>query len=496
MSDNTNIQLWLKIRKMNNVERASPAYCIASYTKLTDQVVAVGSDAETGMICKFSKVMGEDTTQEEAFNSVKQLVMKAVDGARCSIICYGSTGSGKTHTLSGAEWKKNGIIQQSISCARLMAIKKGLTNFKASCFMVQIYKSYIVDLLRGADDPILALQLEQLNGSASIRNVRHHEPERFLEAGGDKRLIAILNAGLDNRLMRDTVANQASSRSHLLFAVTFTHTRKDRSTVEGKIMFVDLAGSERLAMLGYTLYLYEEAIFINESLSVLGRIIWRLSRGDQPEKINYNGNILTSLLRDTLGGKAFTTMLVCIGPSIMDIEATRDTFRFAQSTGKIKARQDYIKASQAAPLGSRATGIVTKHKMMAQNNPDDSITGSVSVPDLSVLSHLRVEELPNLKPDKVYVGIESHSFGMSMNDGRKKCTHELALEEHKLPKEIRSIDAFFRRDERYFHSIVFHGDTKVEIRLSNHVRDSDSFRNDIMNPSHKSREEKFIVPKG
>ena len=142
-------------------------------------------------------------------------------------------------------------------------------------------------------------------------------------------MIAILNKGLDNRLMRTTDANQASSRSHLLFAINLTFTGSDGSKSTGKMMFVDLAGSERLAMLGYTLYLYEEAIFINESLAILGRIIWRLSKGQRVQDIDYDCNILTSLLRDTLGGAAKSTVFVCIGPSIMDIEATRDTLRFA-----------------------------------------------------------------------------------------------------------------------------------------------------------------------
>lgn len=174
MEDNTNIQLWLKIRLMNNVERASPAHCVKSYTILTPQVISIGDDAETGQICKFARIMGEETTQEEAFDSVKNLVSMALGGGKCSIICYGSTGSGKTHTLSGAEWKKSGVIQQSMTCARQTANNSGLKNFKVSCFMVQIYKSYIVDLLRGDDDPILALRLEfDRDGSASIRNVHH-----------------------------------------------------------------------------------------------------------------------------------------------------------------------------------------------------------------------------------------------------------------------------------------------------------------------------------
>ena len=305
MTDDTNIKLWLKVRQMNFVERASLAHRIRGYTMLTPQVVSIGHDSETGLICKFSKVMGEDTSQQQAFDSVKHLVNQTLLGSRASLICYGSTGSGKTHTLSGAEWKKEGIIQKSVSEVHTVAKEKRLKGLKVSCFMVQIYKSDIVDLLRADDAPIRALQLAyDVDGSVSIKNVHHQQAVRFLEDGGDRRLIDILNKGLDNRLMRSTVANEASSRSHLLFGVTFTHTREDGSTVEGKMMFVDLAGSERLAMLGYDLYLYEEAVFINESLTVLGRIIWRLSRGQQPHQIDYDHNILTSLLKDTLGGDA------------------------------------------------------------------------------------------------------------------------------------------------------------------------------------------------
>ena len=74
--------------------------------------------------------------------------------------------------------------------------------------MVQIYKSEIVDLLRADDEPIRALQLEyDTDGSVFIRNAHHQYADRFLEEGGDQRLIDILNKGLDNRLMRSTDAN-------------------------------------------------------------------------------------------------------------------------------------------------------------------------------------------------------------------------------------------------------------------------------------------------
>lgn len=210
--------------------------------------------------------------------------------------------------------------------------------------MVQIYKSHIADLLRCEEDPILALHLDfEADGSVSIRNVIHRKAFGFLDKGGDKNLINIINRGLDNRLMRSTEKNEASSRSHLLFAVTFSYWNQFTETMRsGKMMFVDLAGSERLAQLGFTLLLYEEAIFINESLAVLGRILFKLTKQYAKEKIDYNCNILTSLLKDTVGGDSSTLMYICLSPSVADIEATRDTLRFAKSTGKIKSKPGLI----------------------------------------------------------------------------------------------------------------------------------------------------------
>ena len=48
MTDDTNIKLWLKVREMNFVERASQAHRIRGYTMLTPQVVSIGHDSETG----------------------------------------------------------------------------------------------------------------------------------------------------------------------------------------------------------------------------------------------------------------------------------------------------------------------------------------------------------------------------------------------------------------------------------------------------------------
>lgn len=141
-------------------------------------------------------------------------------------------------------------------------------------------------------------------------------------------------------MMRSTDINEASSRSHLLLSVVFEHTNPATGeNIYGKMTFIDLAGSERVAKIVLTEFLYEEAIFINESLKYLGYVIRRLSDGCAPDLIDYDYHPLTCLVRDTLGGTAKTLVLVNISPSIYDMEATMETLRFALYTGRIKCQQ-------------------------------------------------------------------------------------------------------------------------------------------------------------
>ena len=292
--------------------------------------------------------MGEDTKQDEAFEPIRLLVDYALIGKNCSIFVYGATGSGKSYTMTGGEWKHFGIVQQTIIYARIRANAiPPLKNFKVSCTMIQLYKSQMTDLFRSEEDPILALNLVYHNNMITIQNAIQVQPEDFLEPGGDERLIKVVNRGLDNRMMRSTDINEASSRSHLLFSIVFEHTDpKSGRKIVGKMTFVDLAGSERVARIVLTEFLYEEAIFINESLKYLAYVIRRLVDGRAPELINYEYHPLTCLVRDTLGGTSKTLVLVNISPSIYDMEATMDTLRFAEKTGRVKTQSGLITVNE------------------------------------------------------------------------------------------------------------------------------------------------------
>lgn len=59
------------------------------------------SKATSPIPYKFDMVFGTDSTQEDIFKEVADLVWSAMDGYKVCIFSYGQTGSGKTHTMEG-----------------------------------------------------------------------------------------------------------------------------------------------------------------------------------------------------------------------------------------------------------------------------------------------------------------------------------------------------------------------------------------------------------
>jgi kinesin family protein 5 len=107
------------------------------------------------------------------------------------------------------------------------------------------------------------------------------------------------------------------------------NTRGNGQQKTGKLVFVDLAGSERVAVIALDAKLYEEALFINESLKYLGYIVKWLASGKEHAEVNFYLNDMTAMVRDSLGGNAQSMFFFCISPSIFDVEATNDTLMFA-----------------------------------------------------------------------------------------------------------------------------------------------------------------------
>ena len=113
--------------------------------------------------------------------------------------------------------------------------------------------------------------------------------------------------------------NQASSRSHCLFTV-FLEARGANGSAKvrrSKLHLVDLAGSERVHKTKSDGITLNEAKYINTSLFYLEMVIVALNEKNKKARdhIPYRNSMMTSVLRDSLGGNSKTLMMANVRSS-------------------------------------------------------------------------------------------------------------------------------------------------------------------------------------
>jgi len=301
----------------------------------------------------FGGVLGEEATQEETFDRVAQpVVQSVVDGFNGTVFAYGQTGSGKTYTLTGGadSYASRGIIPRAIS-AIFAAVGAAADDVEHTVRIsyLEIYNDAGFDLLdrasssgkreaggpRGlAELPRVQGVVEEENGaSVRVRGLSSHV------ARSEEEALTLLFEGDTNREVSATSMNDASARSHCIFTLELESRPVGGSTVRrSKLHLVDLAGSERVAKTGASGTTLAEALCINSSLHFLEVVILALhekaSKGR--DHIPYRNSMLTSVLRDSLGGNCRTVMVATMHPGRAHTDESISTCRFAQRVAMIK----------------------------------------------------------------------------------------------------------------------------------------------------------------
>lgn len=140
--------------------------------------------------------------------------------------------------------------------------------------------------------------------------------------------------------------NLESSRSHAVFTafIQTATTYQDgvKSTRSSRFHIVDLAGSERVKDTQAAGARLKEACKINNSLSVLGKVIYDLSENCKkdaktpPSFVNFRESKLTHLLKDSLGGNSNTVIICTLNPHENAMGDTVSTLKFAMRAKMIK----------------------------------------------------------------------------------------------------------------------------------------------------------------
>ena len=260
-------------------------------------------------------VLDADVPNEEVFKQTLLTPLREASVDREShltLMCYGPTGAGKTHTLFGSE--SLGVFDYTLA-----ELKN--CNFEISC--VELYNDEFRDLIGNSKSPKLVISDQRF----VLKDVTK------AKASDAKNCREILSQVLQSRRTRETAHNATSSRSHLLVTLSAFPLSQGFPC---HITFVDLAGSERLGSAAVKQAQIQETISINRSLFFLTEIVARLSQGAAVVPFRYCK--LTQMLSTPLQVGNHVAIVVNLSAQV-PTSVVKGALRFALKAAAVKVTE-------------------------------------------------------------------------------------------------------------------------------------------------------------
>ncbi|XP_052009385.1 kinesin-like protein KIF6 isoform X2 [Xyrauchen texanus] len=259
-------------------------------------------------------------------------------GFNGTIFAYGQTGSGKTFTITGGaeRYSDRGIIPRTLSYLYQHFSKDSSMVYSTHISYLEIYNESGYDLLNPQHEASCLEDLPRVTVMEDPDQNIHLKNLSLLQSANEEEALDLLFLGDTNRMIAETPMNQASTRSHCIFTIHLCSKVLGSATVRhSKLHLVDLAGSERVGKTGVEGQILTEAKYINLSLHYLEQVIIALSEKNRSH-IPYRNSMMTSVLRDSLGGNCMTTMIATVSAEKRNIDESISTCRFAQRVALIK----------------------------------------------------------------------------------------------------------------------------------------------------------------
>ncbi|XP_055385772.1 kinesin-like protein costa [Condylostylus longicornis] len=236
--------------------------------------------------------------------TVYPLISLLLEGFDASVVTYGQKGTGKTYTLLGPGFDciyseaEQGIIQR---CVREIFSQLATTHRERSFIInigwVEIRGEHVRDLLEVGS---VVCQ--------SVTDVFH-----WLQIG---------------------LSNKTDDGAHNLFTLTLEqHWVSQEGLIQHRLStasFSDLCGTERMYMMNSMDQ--HSSIPKDLGLQCLERIVTSLTDPSliyNNNMIDYNQTTLTTLLKDSFGGRAQTLLILCVSPLERDMNETIFNLQFA-----------------------------------------------------------------------------------------------------------------------------------------------------------------------
>lgn len=291
-------------------------------------------------------------------------------GDKCTIMMYGPTGSGKSHTMFGCS-KQAGIVYRALrdilgdgdadsdgggdgSDGDSKGTCIGLRNF-VQVTVLEIYNEEIYDLLStngGGGGGGFGFGWSKGNSSKVKLEVMGKKAKNATYISGNEagKISKEIQKVEKRRIVKSTLCNDRSSRSHCMVML-------DVPTVGGRLMLVDMAGSENIEQAGQTGFEAKmQTAKINQGNIALKRVVESIANGDS--HVPFRDSKLTMLLQDSFeDDKSKILMILCASPDPKEIHKTISTLEYgAKAKCIVRGPHTPIKEEESSStviLGSR-----------------------------------------------------------------------------------------------------------------------------------------------
>ena len=309
---------------------------------------------------------GKASQIEVYVKAAQDAVVSALNDLNACVLAYGQTGSGKTHTTFG-EWhdRGGGGVRAALAPARGdgggtraavgAAAERGRRAARARVLSVRSVPG-------ACRRPSAVGRLCRFTTNTSPTSVRRAGDAPRGRGGAPFRssvrptstctlddALCMLRAGELHKRVAATAMNDASSRAHTIFLLSLTQARAD-DAVTSSLALVDLAGSEQLKQSRAVGQQRNEAVAINSSLLVLGKVIRALSEGQR--HVPYHECKLTKLLRGAFGGASRTTAIVTCSSDDAHADNTVSSLRFGERCSTVTNTLNVARVSRAEAIAT------------------------------------------------------------------------------------------------------------------------------------------------
>jgi kinesin family protein C2/C3 len=347
-------------------------------------------DGEDIHMCfEFDRMFAPHASQSEVYMEMEELVLGALDGFNSCLIAYGSSESGKTHTLIGdynvtldddedafptVEILQTGIhLMAAQQLFQVSFERSDRYEDSFSLSILEVHDEKLYDLLAHSDFAQNCGVVKGLDGKGQKLKKKSNEDDSAIERqqttaleirtnhDGDtivqgllsvpvKSYDEVLKIWQESLIRRATRAKELGidfsayeSNSHLIatIEVISTNITNGIGTV-GKVQFVDLAGSDviqrkssistKSKSTGMDDILApignnNEWKFLNKSIATFSDVV--NARVTFSRDTPYGNSTITHVLRDALEADTKTLLLACVSSDPNDLQETANTLRFA-----------------------------------------------------------------------------------------------------------------------------------------------------------------------